>query len=115
VTTVAELWRGTRRALRGEAGGRAFGIAMVWGAGYLVAIGVFMTLLVTVAPQVPADRMLFDLVSALGNVGLSADVLSIVGPPLYILSAAMFVGRFAPLLVLWWVADTVEGAELPVG
>jgi trk system potassium uptake protein TrkH len=115
VTTVAELWRGVRRTLRGEAAGRVFGIAAVWAAGYLLVIGVCLVVLVTVSPQVPADRMLFDLVSAVGNVGVSTDVLSIVGTPLYILSAAMFVGRFAPLLVLWWVADTVEGAELPVG
>lgn len=84
-------------------------------AGYVGVIGVLLMLLVTVTPQVPADRMLFDLVSAVGNVGLSMDVLSIVGTPLYILSGAMFMGRFGALLVLWWVADTAEGAELPVG
>lgn len=115
VTTVAELCRGARRALRGETSGRAFGIAATWAAVYIAVIGVAQVVLVTVAPQVPADRMLFDLVSATGNVGLSADVLSIVGAPLYVLSAAMFFGRFAPLLILWWMADTTENAELPVG
>jgi trk system potassium uptake protein TrkH len=115
VTTVAELWRGVRRALRGEMPGRIFGMAAVVVAGYVGVIGVLLMLLVTVTPQVPADRMLFDLVSAVGNVGLSMDVLSIVGTPLYILSGAMFMGRFGALLVLWWVADTAEGAELPVG
>ena len=115
VTTIAELWRGVRRAMRGEAPGRVFGIAAVWAVAYSVTIGVALVFLVTVSPQTPADRMLFDLVSAIGNVGVSTDVLSLVGPPLYILSAAMFIGRFAPLLILWWVADTTEGAELPVG
>jgi Trk-type K+ transport system membrane component len=115
VTTAAELWGGVRRALRGDAAGRAFGIAAVWTLTYIAVIGVSQAVLVSVAPQVPADRMLFDLVSAVGNVGLSTDVLSIVGAPLYVLSAAMFFGRFAPLLILWWVADTTADAELPVG
>lgn len=115
VNTLAELWRGMARALRGEAPGRVFGIAMAWTTLYGLLVGTALIALVTFAPQVPADRMLFDLISAVGNVGLSMDVLSIVGAPLYILSAAMFVGRFAPLLILWWVADTAEGAELPVG
>lgn len=115
VTTVAELWRGATRTLRGDVAGRAFGVAAVWTLVYVVVVGVAQAVLVSVAPQVPADRMLFDLISAVGNVGISTDVLSIVGAPLYVLSATMFFGRFAPLLFLWWLADTTEGAELPVG
>jgi Trk-type K+ transport system membrane component len=54
-------------------------------------------------------------VSALSNVGLSHDVLSMTRSSLLLVSAAMFFGRITPLLVLWWKVDTTRDAEVAVG
>ena len=63
---------------------------------YLVIVaGGFLVLLTTDA-EVPADRLLFLSVSAVGNVGLSHDRVSIVGPGLYVLSLMMLVMGVAP-------------------
>lgn len=114
-TTLAELYRGAQLALRGEVPGRPFGIALVWLGTYLgIALLAVLALLCTDA-QLPGDRLLFLAISALSNVGLSHDVVSVSVPGSYILAAAMLVGRMAPLLVLWWMADTTQGAELAIG
>ncbi|HLL87972.1 MAG TPA: hypothetical protein VK324_01590 [Tepidisphaeraceae bacterium] len=114
-TTLVALTGGVRRALRGEAPGRITGIAAVWLLSYAgVVFATFLALLST-EPQAGADQLLFLAVSAASNVGLSADPVSIVGPGLYALSAAMLLGRVLPLVVLWWAATTVDDAELAVG
>ncbi len=115
VTTIAELIRGTRRALRGERTGRSFGIAIAWVAIYLGMIAITLLILLKQLTGMPADRVLFLAASAIGNVGLCHDPLSITYDGLYTLSAAMFAGRVVPLLVLWWMADTTTDAELAIG
>ncbi|MEZ0266728.1 MAG: hypothetical protein ACAI43_18525, partial [Phycisphaerae bacterium] len=57
------------------------------------------------------DQSLFLTVSALSNVGLAPDRVTLTGIPLYLLSAAMFAGRIIPLLILWWMADSTRDAE----
>ncbi|MCY2952305.1 MAG: hypothetical protein NTU53_10050 [Planctomycetota bacterium] len=114
-TTVAELVRGVGGALRGKGVGRSFAVAATWLWVYVgMAVVVLMLLLATV-PQVAADRLLFEAVSALSNVGLSHEVIMIVGPGLDILGAAMLLGRLVPLGILWWMASTTWEAELAVG
>ena len=115
ITTVWQLCRGARDALCGSAVPRIFGIAVIWCGFYLLALFVGVIVLVGSEPQIPADRLLFLAASALGNVGLSHDPVSITGPGLLILSALMLVGRFAPLAVLWWLAESTPGAEMLVG
>ena len=68
----------------------------------------------TTDPQIPADRLLFETISAVSNVGLSFDIVNIVGKGLYTLTAAMFLGRVASLLVLWCKADTAITPEVPI-
>jgi len=62
--------------------------------------------LIVAAPQIPVDRLLFLALSAASNVGLSHDPLSVVGEPLYILSATMLMGRILPIYFLYRVAQT---------
>jgi trk system potassium uptake protein TrkH len=112
-TTVYELFMGVVRALRGEGVSRVFGVAAVWVGVYLVSVVLFYMMLLTSEPQMPGDRALFVIVSAVSNVGLSHDTLSMTRSSLYVVSAAMFAGRLAPLLVLWWMADTTR--EVAVG
>ncbi len=114
VTTIAELIRGARRVLRGERPGRSFGIAIAWVGIYLGMIALTLLILLKQLTGMPADRVLFLAVSAVGNVGLCHDPLSITYDGLYTLSAAMFAGRVVPLLVLWWMADTTTDADLLV-
>lgn len=114
VTCVAELFRGVRRALQGEAPGRAFGIAALWVGLFTLLIAIALIVLLATNPDMPADRTLFDLVSAAGNVGLSVDTISMVGGGLYVLTMVMFLGRVGALLVVWWQADTAGNSSVAV-
>jgi trk system potassium uptake protein TrkH len=114
-TTVFELFMAPLRALRGQPVIRTFGVAATWLGIYLLALIVFHIMLLASEPQMPGDRALFVTVSALSNVGLSHDTLSMTRTSLYTVSAAMFTGRLVPLLILWWMADTTRDAEIAVG
>jgi trk system potassium uptake protein TrkH len=115
ITVLPHLFAGVRSALRGRAVDRIFGITLVWiGLYLLLALLTFLTLL-ALQPQLPADRLLFITISALSNIGLSHDAISMTGAPLVVLSAAMLVGRMVPWLVLWWLATTTRDAEIAVG
>ena len=72
-------------------------------------------LLLQFSPEAPADRLFFDAVSAASNVGLAHEPLTLGRGGSYVLAASMLAGRFAPLMVLWWMADTTKGAEMAVG
>jgi Trk-type K+ transport system membrane component len=63
----------------------------------------------------PADGGVFLIISALSNVGMSHDPVSVVGKGSYLLSGIMLIGRLAPLAVLWWMARTTRDAEVLVG
>jgi len=114
-TTLYELFAGPWRVLRGKPASRTFGIAATWLGLYLGALVVVQTLLLWAEPQMPGDRLLFVTVSALSNVGLSHDVLSMTRASLLLVSAAMFFGRITPLLILWWMSDTTRDADVAVG
>jgi trk system potassium uptake protein TrkH len=114
-TTVHELLTGPRRLLKGMPLSRTFGIAMTWLGIYVAGVLFFHAMLLWAEPQMAGDRVLFVTVSAMSNVGLSHDVLSMTRSSLLIVSAAMFFGRVTPLLVLWWMADTTRDAEVAVG
>jgi len=113
-TAVVELFRGTRRILRGELPGRSFAIGLMWIGMYGLVILIGLLALLFTDPQRQGDQLLLEVISAMGNVGLSYDPISIVGPGLFTLAGVMFLGRMLPLLVLWWQADTVGDGELPV-
>jgi trk system potassium uptake protein TrkH len=113
-TTVYEVLSAPGRVLRGLPLSRTFGIAATWVGLYMVALGFFQMMLLWAEPQMPGDRVLFVTVSALSNVGLSHDVISMTRSSLLLVSAAMFFGRITPLLILWWMVDTTSDADLLV-
>lgn len=113
-TTFWHLGTGVRDLLRGRGGSRILGIAVVWLGIYLLMLFVGALLLVACEPQTPADRALFLVFSATGNVGLSHDPISDTGPGLLVLAGLMLVGRLAPLAILWWTAETTT-ADVAVG
>jgi trk system potassium uptake protein TrkH len=114
-TTLAQLWDGTRRTLRGQPVNRTFGIALMWMGIYLgLAMAAVLTLMMT-ENKIPGERVLFLAVSALSNVGLAHNELSISVSGTYILCAVMLLGRMTPLLILWWMADTTREAEVAIG
>ena len=115
VTTLAELAAGFRQALRGERVPRSFGIALAWLGIYGLMLLIATLLMLSHQPEMPGDRVFFLAASAVSNVGLSHDPISVTGDGLYALSAAMFAGRVVPLLVLWWMADTTSDADLAIG
>ena len=114
VTAMFHGWRGTRRALRREGGMRITGIAATWIVGYvLIVFATFLALLASM-PETSADRLAMIAASAVGNVGLSHEPLSVRGAALTTLVLAMLIGRAGPLAVLWWVAATCEDADVGV-
>jgi Trk-type K+ transport system membrane component len=114
-TTLVTLWRAGRRTIAGQPIQRSAGVALAWVGTYLVLMVLFCTLLLIAEPQLRPERVLFDTVSALSNVGLSYDNIMSVSPGLDLYTAAMFFGRVTPLLVLWWMARMTDPAELAVG
>jgi trk system potassium uptake protein TrkH len=113
-TTAYELITAPPRVIRAFSLSRTFAIAASWLGLYLGALIFFQIMLLWAEPQMPGDRVLFINVSALSNVGLSHDVLSMTRSSLLLVSAAMFFGRITPLLILWWMADTTHDADLVV-
>jgi Trk-type K+ transport system membrane component len=78
-------------------------LAITWlGTFTLIACVTFLILLTT-DPQLPADRALFDSLSALTNAGLSTDAITLSPAGTYTLSLTMLVGRLMPLGLLWWL------------
>jgi trk system potassium uptake protein TrkH len=90
------------QTMRGKIVSRLFGLICLWMVIYLLATFTTTILLIGAQPQAQSDRLLFLAVSAIGNVGTSHEPLTLTGPSLYILSAAMLFGRLAPLGMLWW-------------
>jgi trk system potassium uptake protein TrkH len=107
-TTVVRFFRGAWEALRGRNPGRGLGIAIVWIVSYLAVVGVAMLVLLGSEPDQSMDRLLMLAISAMSNVGMSHEPVSVVGIGLHTLSTVMLVGRLAPLFVLWWVAKTTD-------
>ena len=115
VNTFIGLFRGITQGLRGGSIGRPVAIAAVWIGLYLALTILFFLMLLWSEPDLPADRLLFLTISALSNVGLSHDPVSMTGSGLDVLSAAMLLGRLSPLGMLWWMAMTTREGEMPVG
>jgi len=115
ITTLIVVFAGTRRALRGEAPGRSFGIAITWLGIFALLTFFSMLWLLGSAPEISSDRALFITASAVSNVGLSPDPLSITAANAYALSMTMLLGRLFPIAVLWWMANTTRDAEIAVG
>ena len=116
-TTLWKLFTGFADVLRGRAVGRVFGVAGVWVGLYLLIAAIGFFLLGILQPQIPPDRLIFLVISALSNVGLTQDThdpISIVGPGLFLLGFVALVGRLAPIAILWWLAKT-EDADVLVG
>lgn len=114
-TTLWQLARGVRDILGGRPAPRPVGIAAVWLGLFLLALFTGVLLLATTDPQIAPDRLLFLCCSAIANVGLSHDPVSITGPGLIVLSLLMLAGRLGALAVLWWMAETTSGADVAVG
>ncbi len=114
VTALYHAWQEKRRALRREPGLRINGIAGAWMIIYLaMLLATFLGLLASM-PETSADRLALLASSAVGNVGLSNEPLSVTGPGLLTLVIAMIAGRAAPLMLLWWAAATTQDAEVGV-
>ncbi|MGB7160020.1 MAG: potassium transporter TrkG [Tepidisphaeraceae bacterium] len=116
LTTLARLFTGVRATLRGDAPGRVFGIAVMWVAAYFVLVLAAMISLLALESGQPADRLLFLVISAASNVGLSHNPVSTTGAGLFVLSGVMLLGRLLSLAILWWaVAVSRENGEIPIG
>jgi Trk-type K+ transport system membrane component len=116
LTTLWTIWTGGRAAMRGQAPGRVFAIALTWLGLYGLIVFVPLLFLLATEPGQPGDRLLFLVVSAVSNVGLAQNPVSIVGPGMFVLSAAMLLGRILPLAILWWVVDVARDEDdVPVG
>jgi Trk-type K+ transport system membrane component len=101
--------------LRGEAVSRSFAIAVVWLGTYLTLLLGSLLLLAHVSGNDSGDNTLFNAVSAMSNVGFSAAPVSSQKSVMYAYCAIILVARMAPLMILWWMAETTTDAELAIG
>jgi hypothetical protein len=115
VTTFWVLGNGVVDILRRRAVSRVAGIAAIWLVFYLAAALVGVLAISAAEPQLQSDRVWFMTISALSNVGLSHDPISIVGAGSYALSTLMLIGRIAPLIVLWILALWMDEVDVLVG
>jgi Trk-type K+ transport system membrane component len=115
INTFIGLSRGIGLGLRGGSIGRPVALAAVWVGTYLGLVALFFLMMLWAEPEMAGDRLLFLTISALSNVGLSHDPVSMSGAGLDVLSAAMLLGRLTPLGMLWWMAFTTREGEMPVG
>ena len=115
LNTLAVLTRGTINSLSNRPVNRSLGIALIWTTIYAAMLAITMTTLLITEPQMAPDRLLFLTFSALGNVGLSHDPITVSDAGLYVLSIAMLAGRIVPVLILWWMATTTTAPEIAVG
>ncbi len=115
-TTLAQLFEGGRRLLRGRPVGRPLGIALAWLGIYLgmIILGAALLAYLHDAPD-GSGGVLFNAVSAFSNVGLSVSELPDTPGLLYAYSAIMLLGRLTPVLILWWMAETTTDAEMAIG
>ena len=115
VSTIAVVAEGTWAAVRGRPLGRAFGVAVGWVVVYGAAVLATATGLLLTDPELRADRVLFLAASGVGNVGLSHDPVSPSPAGMFVLSAAMLLGRVGPVVLLWTVADRMVDVTDPIG
>ena len=114
LTTLGVLLDGTRKLLRGQTPPRELGFALCWIGIFLGMLFLTMLMLLASEPQLPGDRIAFLAASAMGNVGLSHDPISMTGVSLYIGSMAMLAGRLAPVGFAWWLARKGGSWETPL-
>ncbi|HEV8379885.1 MAG TPA: hypothetical protein VGP99_13625, partial [Tepidisphaeraceae bacterium] len=115
VNTFIGLGRGIGLGLRGGSIGRPVALAAVWVGTYLGLLVLFFLMMLWAEPEMAGDKLLFLTVSALSNVGLSHDPVTMSGAGLDVLSGAMLLGRLTPLGMLWWMAMTTREGQMPVG
>lgn len=114
INTIGKIFSGLGDALAGRRAGRLFAIAVIALIGYTFFFGLG-TVALSITDSQQQDRIPFLVVSALSNVGLSLDPLSIVGNGLCVLDMLMMIGRLAPLGLLWWTARTTFDGDGVVG
>ncbi|WP_428938391.1 hypothetical protein [Fontivita pretiosa] len=90
----------TLRLLAGGTAGRCFGLACAWIGLYLLIVLATTIGLIVLEPRTSSDHLLFLAVGAVSTTGLWPEAIHHVGGTLYVLSAAMLLGRFVPLLLL---------------
>jgi trk system potassium uptake protein TrkH len=79
---------------------------------YLLAVG-FILVILSITDVFPVEKMIFEVFSALGTVGLSTGIttdLSSAGK--YILIAAMFIGRLGPLSLIAYLVHHRQAVDL---
>ncbi|MGA3065289.1 MAG: hypothetical protein ABSF29_00425 [Tepidisphaeraceae bacterium] len=114
-TTIVELVRGTRRLIEGEHPGRGFGVAVMWLGIYgAIVLGGAM-LLSFIHPAATVGGTLLSAVSGASNVGFSLSGVPDAKNVLYAHCAIMLLGRMTPLMILWWIADTMPEVEAAIG
>ena len=112
VNTVGLLLDHAADPYRGKS---PLGVAVRWLLVYGACLGASLLALLASEPQIPGDRVLFLAISALANVGLSHDPVVLSDTGWWLTAAVMLIGRLAPILMLWWMADTAREASVAVG
>ena len=115
LTIVSEPLRAWRQMRVGQPVNASLFWAMSWFAIFVAIVGIALLVLLALQPQTPADRLLFDVISAISLTGLTFNPISQTGPALYALCALMLVGRLIPFVLLHAQSRAVTIPQVAVG
>lgn len=115
LTPLSIIWRGS--ALGDELDRRRFGAALpgaaAWVATFVSLYALLATALLTAEPQATTDRLLVVAAGALGNTGLSDDVLSLSTRGMIVTSVGMLAGYLLPLRFAAWIVPAAKEMQTP--
>jgi Trk-type K+ transport system membrane component len=112
---VSEPLRAWRRLRGGQPVNLSLSWAIGWAAIFMAILGVALLVLLALQPQTPADRLLFDAISALSLTGLTFNPISQTGPALYTLCILMLAGRLIPFALLHAQSRAATIPQVAVG
>lgn len=115
VTMISEPLRAWRHLRAGRPVNSSLFWAISWGAMFMAIVAAALMVLLYLQPQTPADRLLFDVISAVTLTGLTFNPISQTGPALYILCALMLTGRFIPFALLYAQSRAKPLPDVAVG
>ncbi|MCC7350546.1 MAG: hypothetical protein IT446_08265 [Phycisphaerales bacterium] len=115
LTMVSEPLRAWRRLRGGQPVNLSLSWAIGWAAIFMAILGVALLVLLALQPQTPADRLLFDAISALSLTGLTFNPISQTGPALYTLCILMLAGRLIPFALLHAQSRAATIPQVAVG
>lgn len=111
VRPIRALWNTSPRQ---PAASPAVGVALIWAGGLALLTGAVFVGLMLLAPLMPADRALFNAISATTHTGPGLELGTLSPSVSILLSLAMLMARIIPWVLIWALVPRARAAEVAV-